>query len=237
MTLTKKEQDEILRDGVRLPPGVNAFVKTVVWILTPILWLLTRFGFGKRLIARSHGGRSGAISRCQRRGEHDKAVDLAIDALRTYRHRMQELLDTGAPHFRWWWFMRQAVYNLQHSDDAEKWETVIALARDGPEPFEGFEVAYAFHTFARKKLAERDYEAAVEFATLSARADESWPESDLLLGWYELQVGGGDVLAHLRRAVQKDQSVLFRIADDPTFQRHPDLLERLKQTSKYGLTH
>jgi len=37
--------------------------------------------------------------------------------------------------------------------------------------------------------------------------------------------------------VRKDQGALARIADDPAFQRHPDLIERLKETLRYGLMH
>lgn len=230
MTLTKKRRDEILRDGY-MPPGVP----TLVRLMQPALSVLGRIGFVRRCIKRTAGGRFGDIFRCQKRGDHETAVDLAIDALRAFRDRKPGRYDFGHLHLNWWMFMRTAAVSLQKLDAPERWDTVIAMARAGMEPFEGYDVAYAFHIFARKKLAERDYETAVEFATLSAGADETWAESDLLLGWYEQKIGGGDAFAHLRRAVRKDQSVLFRIADDPAFQQQPDLVARLKETSKYGL--
>ena len=232
MTLTKKQRDDVLKEGY-MPPGAVLIAR----ILRPFLWLAVRIGFLRRRFKRMAGARHGAIFRHQRRGEHEMAVDLAIEAMKAFRDRKPGRFDFGHLHMNWWTFMQSAASSLRKVDDRERWDTVTAMARAGMEPFEGYDVAYAFHIFARKAFADRDYGAGVEFATLSAAADETWPDSDLLLGWYELQVGGGDALAHLRRAVRKDQSVLFRIADDPTFQRHPELIERLKETSKYGLTH
>lgn len=231
MTLTKREYDKVLQGGGYMPRGVV----TLVRVLKPIVRLLARIGFVRRWVGQTTGPRLNTISRCRKRGEHDKALALAIDGLKAFRHRKPSRFNDGTLHFAWWGFMHHAAGCLQKCDDTEAWETVIALARDGMEPFEGYYVAHAFHVFARKKLAEREYEAAVEFATLSAAADETWAESDLLLGWYEQKIGGGDAFEHLKRAVRKDQSVLSRIAEDPAFQDQSDLVERLKDTLKYGL--
>ena len=233
MTLTKKQQDEILKARY-MPRGLP----TIIRLLTPVARLIFRLGFVRRSVERTAAARIGQISRCRERGDHEKAVDLAIDTLRALRHRKPgRFVDDKHGHFMWWMIMQSAAVSLPKVDDPEKWNTVIAMARAGVEPFEGFEVAYAFLVFARRKLAERDHDTAVEFATLSSDADESWPEPDIWLGWYQLEIGGGDAFAHLKRAVDKDQSALFRIADDPAFRNHPDLIERLKETSKYGLIH
>ena len=233
MTFTRRDYDRILQGGGHMPRGVI----TLLRVLKPVFWVLARIGFVRRWVGRTTGPRLNAISQCRKRGEYDKGLALAIDALKAFRHRKPGRFDSGTRHFAWWGFMNHAACCLQKCDDPVAWETVIALARDGIEPVEGYYAAYSFHTFARKKLAERDYGAAVEFATLSAAADETWAESDLLLGWYELEIGGGDAFEHLRRAVRKDQGALARIADDPVFQKHPDLIEGLKETLKFGLTH
>lgn len=230
MALTKKQHDDILKAGY-MPPGVP----TLVWIVKPVLSLLWRIGFVRRYLAGTAGARISAMSRCQKRGEHDRAADLAIDALKAFRHRKRGRFDDGDAHFFWWSFMRFAVFNLPKCNDPDKWETVIALTRDGMEPFEGYDVAIAFHAFARRKMAVRDYETAVEFATIASRADETWAEPDFLLGWYELASGGGDGMAHLSRAVRKDQKILFRIANDSVCRRHPHVIARLKELSKDGL--
>lgn len=230
MTLTKKQRDKILKDGYR-PRGAVI----IAAIMKPILQLLIRIGFVRRYFKGMAGARIGAMSRCQKRGEHDKAADLAIDALRAFRDRKPGRFDFGHLHLYWWQFMHHAVYNLQNCPGTKKWETVIALARDGMEPFEGYDVAYAFHIFARLKFAHRDYEAAREFATIAARADETWAEPDLLLGRHALAVGGGDAMAHLSRAVSKDESILFRIANDSVCRQHPHIIAKLKELSKDGL--
>lgn len=225
MTLTKKQHDEITRNGV----GPLPLLKALNRIVHPVLRLLARIGFVRRYIERTAGARFGAIFRCQKRGDHEKAVELAIDALTAFRDRKPGRFDFGHLDMNWWTFMHSAVYSLRKCNDPERWETAIALARDGIEPFEGYFVAYAFESFTRLRLSQRDYTDVVDFATIASRADETWPEPDLLLAWYEVSVVGGDAIAHLNRAVRKDRSVLSRISDDPAFQQNPHVAAWLEE--------
>ncbi len=126
--------------------------------------------------------------------------------------------------------MHLAVINLDKCGDQEKKEEVIKLARSGVESFQGYYVACSFLAIARWKYREGDYDAAIEFAEIAAGADATWAESDFVLGWYCL-VLGGDAMKHLTRAIRKDHRLLFRIANDPECRKHPHIIQRLKDLS------
>jgi tetratricopeptide (TPR) repeat protein len=219
---TKRELDEISGPSDRL--------KRVIDFLVPLVRPLWRIGFLRRAASRSIGGRYGAIVRRVQRGEHETAVALAMETLRLdeYRH--------GRPHrFRpsdqdfWWTFMAAALHSLAQLDDPAKWDEAIALAKDGVEPFQGYEVAQCLLAFAQWKYRAGEYDAALEFAERATRADETWAEPDFFLGWYRLVLGGGDATPHLAEAVRKDRGILFRIARDPVCRRYPHLIQQLKE--------
>ncbi len=251
MTLTKSEFDAVWARAARMDPAYRVALGVLRVLFWPLAWPVTRIGAVRRAIGRTIGGRAGAIVRCRRRGEHARAVALALDALKTPRpppgqagsrsdrrpanqsaSRSAKQSRDWASHHHWWQFMSYAVASLEQCDDPEAWDEAMALARNGIEPFQGYAVAYAFHAFARRKMAERDYVAATAFAIVAGHADETWGEPEFLLGWYELASGEGDGMAHLSRAVRKDRTVLTRIADDPTCRSHPDLIAKLEEISK-----
>ncbi len=223
MSLTAKDHERILEK----PGKARPFYAVLKWVLVPLFRPLLRIGFIRRYLAGTTGGRYGAIFACQRRDEHDKAADLAIQALKAYRQRPKGLGGL-MHHHSWWQFMHYGVASLEHSGDWDKRDLVIDLATSGVEPFEGYDVAYAFLAFSRWRYETRDYDEAIEYATIAARADETWAQPDVTLGWYRLVLGGGDAMEHLSRAVRKDHRVIFRIANDPVFRRHPHIVQRLK---------
>ncbi len=224
MNVTAKDLEEAERQTRQL----TAVIVGLTPLIRPVAWLVFRIGFVRRAAARSVGGRIGAISRCAERGEHDKAADLAIHALRAFRHQPPGRVGTGGRE-NWWYFMALAAENLERSGDPEKFDELLGTAKDGVEPFEGYLVARAYLAFARLKYRTGDHDAAVAFAEAAARADATWAEADYALGWYCLVLGRGDAMAHLGRAVAKDRQIVSRIADDPIWQQRPDVLERLKQ--------
>ncbi len=223
MSLTAKDHERILEK-----PGKARWVYAVVkWILVPLFRPLLRIGFIRRYLGGTTGSRAGGIFACQRRGEHDKAADLAIQALKAHRQRPKGP-GRFMHHHNWWQFMRYGVASLENSDDQDKRNLMIALAESGVEPFEGYNVAYAFLAFSRWQYETGDYDGAIEFAEIAARADETWAQPDVTLGWYRLALGGGDAMEHLSRAVCKDHRVIFRIANDAAFRRHPHIMAKLK---------
>ncbi len=102
------------------------------------------------------------------------------------------------------------------------------MARNGVEPFHGYNVALSFLAFSRWKYREGDHGAALEFAEIAAGADETWAEPDFILGWYSLVLGRGDAMEHLARAVRKDPRMLARIEQDQVCGRHPHIVQKLK---------
>lgn len=226
MTMSKREYDVASAGTDRLKTVLNVFA----FLLRPLFRIAAIFGPLRRALGNSVGGRTGAISRCAAREKHDKAVALAIDALATYRHQSSRFpFPTGQD--LWWVFMKFAVDSLQTYDDPDTWDELIEMARNGVEPFEGYDVAQSFLAFSQWKYRAGDYEAAVMFAETAARADVTWGEPDFILGWYCLARGGGDALAHLTRAIGKDPGMLFRIASDPLCSQHPHIIETLKECS------
>lgn len=226
MVMMKRDYEETSKTAARS--------MAMVMVLAPLLRPLTRIGFIRRYLGRTTGGRVGAISRCAARGQHDKAVDLAFEALKDLRHQPAGIWFPGGAVF-WWMFMRLATRSLEECDDREKWDQAIELARNGVEPFHGYDVACSFLAFSRWKYKLGDYDAAVDFAKTAARADETWAEPDFVLGWYCLVLGGGDAVPHLAEAVRKDQRFFFRIANDPQCRRYPHVIQRLKELSLDGI--
>lgn len=216
----------------------NSRLVTWLWpaakVLAHLLRPFARFGFTRRLVGGTIGGRIGAISRYEERGEHDKAFDLAIKALNEYRHKRPGVRFPNGRDY-WWFFMHLAARSLEECGDQEKWSTLEEMARNGVEPFEGYEAAGSFLAFSRRKYDEGDYDAAIENAETAARADETWAEPDFVLGWYCLVLGGGDAVPHLAEAVRKDQRFFFRIANDPQCRRYPHVIQRLKELSLDGI--
>ena len=228
MGVTKKDYEEISKSKS------VARTLAIVKALAPLLRPLARLGFIKRRLDGTLGGRVGAISRCTTRGQHDKAADLAIKALKDYRHQPAGAWSLGGSDF-WWMFMRLAAQSLEECGDQESWDQVIELAKNGVEPFQGYDAASSFLAFSRWKYKLGDYDAAVEFAKTAARADQTWAEPEFVLGWYCLVLGGGDAMTHLAEAVRKDQRFFFRIANDPQCRRYPHIIQRLKELSLDGI--
>ena len=225
MELTKKE----IEDSLKLSPKHMAAVKVLerlVRLLRPV-W---RLGFMRRLISRTTSGRIGMISGYERRGEHDRAADLAIELLIENRHRPRGNVFFPSGRDHWWLLMHSAASNLAKCGDQEKMEEMIELARNYDEPFQGFDVAASFLAFSTWKYREGDYDAAIEFAEIAASADDTWAEPDFRLGWYCL-VLGGDAMRHLTRAVSKDHRILSRIENDSECRKHPQIIQELKDLS------
>lgn len=230
MNLTARDREKITRKSGKSGLGL----KVLIWSLKPLLWSLMRIGLFRRSVGVTVGGRFGAIYGCQKRGEHGKAADLAINALKLFCHQQSGTMLLSASDF-WWQFMRAAVVSLEKLDDRDKREEVIALARDGVEPFEGYDVAYSFLAFARWKYQQRDFDTAIEFATVASKADATWAEPDFFMGWFCLALARGDALAHLSLAVDKDPRILARIVEDPTCRKHPHIIEGLRKISSADL--
>jgi len=226
MSLTKRDYEKLSPN----PDRVGAILKLFVILLRPLFWMVELFGPARRALGRSVGGRVGAISHFAKRGDHKKAVAVAIDALKDYRH---ESINTAIPTGResWWVFMTFAVDSLKTYDDPDTWDELIEMARNGVEPFEGYHVAQSYLAFSLSKFRAREYDAALEFAQTAACADATWGEIDYVRGWYCLALGNGDALAYFTEAIRKDRGILFRIASDPLCRQHPHIMQRLKEFS------
>lgn len=225
MGLSKKELEE---SSKKFPSG--RFQKFLELVLVPILRPIFNFKFIKRRLDRSIGGRVGTISRCAKKGLHDKAIAHAFDALREYRDNPGGKRMIGGGDF-WWFFMSLATESLKHCTDQSKWEEAIELAESSRNPPEDYHAAQSYLAFSHWKYAMEDYDTAIKFAEIASRADSSWGEPDFVLGWYRLVLGGGDAMHHLTEAVRKDSRIFFRIANDPQCRQFPHIIQKLKELS------
>lgn len=226
MDLTAKQLEESSKQSARW----YAAILFVARLLQPFAWLVFRIGFIRRAAARSYGGRCGAIFRLAKRGEHQRAADLAIQALHHYRHRPPGRFAPGGQD-HWWSFMDLAAENLRHCAGQDRCDELIEMAKDGVRPFMGYDVARAYLAFARWKYQDAHYDAAIEFAEAAVRADGTWERADYELGWYCLATGRDDAMQHLGRAVAKDPQIVSRIADDPIWRQRPEVLKKLQELS------
>ena len=230
MGTTKKEYDAAARESAKY----IAMVQRLEPLIRPVFRLIIRPEFIRRRFDGLAPARIGRISRLAARGEHIRAADLAIEALKEHRRRPKAFRSlTGTDY--WWFFLLMAAENLDMAEDCERRAEVIALAQSVERPSEDHSGAACFLSFARWKYTEGAHEEAIAFAEIAVRADTTWAEPDLLLGWYRLVLGGGGALAHLESAVRKDPAIFFRIAKDPVCRRHPHVIASLKTISKDGL--
>lgn len=206
----------------------------ILHVLVRLFRPLMRLGFVRHFVARTASGRVGAISRYTERGEYDRAADLAIELLKESRHQPTGTWTSRGSDY-WWMYMSFAVSSLDQCDDQVKRDEVIEMGRNGVEPFHGYDAAQSFLAFSRWKYEAGDHPPAIEFAEIAANADESWAEPDFVLGWYSLVLGGGDAMKHFAQAVQKDGQILPRIMNDQACQRHPHIIQKLKNLSVDGI--
>ena len=82
MGQTKRDLDDASETSAKYLAGFEALIP----VLRPLILPFWRIGFIGRFLDRTKGGRVGAIDRSTQRGEHERAADLAIEALREYRH-------------------------------------------------------------------------------------------------------------------------------------------------------
>lgn len=218
MGLTKRDLDEV--------SGLSTRLFSVVTMLARLLRPIARLGVVKRFLTRSTGGRVGEISRHAERGDHEKAVQLAIAFLKENRHPADASWGASGQDY-WWFFMDLAARSLEECGDRVRSHELIDLATDSCESPRGHYAARSFLAFSRWAYETGDYTAAVGFAETAARADETWANPDFVRGWYRLVLGGGDPLEHLTQAVRKDPGMLFKIVNDAACRQHPDIVRTL----------
>ena len=219
MALSSKDLEGIEYKPIRH----SRLLRLAVWLVG----LVRKIPYFNKMINESEGGLSGRIFRCQADGNHAQATRLAIFALEKFRHKKSRLAP-GLDHHNWWRFMQHGSQSAGQTDQAELKEKLILLAKDGIEPFEGVFVAKSYLEFSRWRYRAEVYDQAIEFAEIAAEADPTWAEPDFLLGWYGLVLGTGNAENHLSRAIEKDQRILFRIANNDICKQYPSIIRKLK---------
>src|SRR3989344_1271724 len=219
MPLTSRDIEKITRQPFKEPSFTRFFVS--------LIRLIEKIPPVKRYIADSAGGLSGRIFRCWENKEYEKATQIAIYALGKYRQKKSKLLPF-MHHHTWWSFMKHGVDSAKMIENDELREKLIEFANIGIEPFAGYDVGYSFLEFSRWKYQANHIKDAVKYAEVASKADNTWAEPDFILGWYGLLLGAGNAEEHLSRAVEKDQRILFRIANNDVCKQYPHIINKLK---------
>ncbi|MET0010759.1 MAG: hypothetical protein ABW109_23130, partial [Candidatus Thiodiazotropha sp. 6PLUC4] len=128
-----------------------------------------------------------------------------------------------------WQFMKHGVDSAKHIEETDLKEKLILFANEGIEPFEGYDVAYSYLEFSRWKYHENRYNEAVSYAKIASDADVTWAEPEFILGWYGLLLSKGNAEQHLGKAIERDQRIIFRIANDEICKQYPHIINKLKE--------
>lgn len=228
MSLSRRDIEKIDSDSFKEPPFTGFFVG--------IIRLLQKIPPIRKYMSESYGGLLGTIFRCWDKHEYEKATHTAIFCLKKYRNHKSKFVPAMDHHY-WWSFMKHGVDSAKHIDNETLKENIMDLARSGIKPFEGYDAAYSFLEFSRWKYQEKNETEALEYASLASKADITWAEPDFLLGWYSLIFGHDGAEMHFAKAVEKDQRVLFRIANNEVCKQYPHIINKLKsQYSSLGVT-
>jgi hypothetical protein len=219
MSLKSRDIEELERKPFKEPPFAR-FLVASIQLLAKILPI-------KERMAESVGGLSGRIFRCWEKQEYEKATQIAIHALEKYRNKKSRFF-YFMDHHNWWSFMKYGVDSAKHIKNEELRERLVQYANAGIKPLEGYDVAYSYLEFFRWKYDANSCDEAIKYAEVASRAGETWAEPDFILGWYGLLRSTGNGEAHLIRAIEKDQRVLFRIANNDVCRQHQHIINKLK---------
>ncbi len=135
---------------------------------------------------------------------------------------------------KWWSLMRKAVslsqdLQLEHKEGSKPLLRIMALIKNAPQPWQGYDVAYSFVTLSLWSFIQGKSQAALSQVKTALHADPSWAYPEYLLGWYGLWLEGVDPVKHFVRAIQLDWRYFKRLKQDPHCQQYPEVLSAVKQ--------
>jgi hypothetical protein len=181
----------------------------------------------RRYVENSASWMLGMISVHERKGEYEKALQLAHAGLEKCKNSTDTL-----DEWDWWQFMCHAAHIAHILNMGDERERLISIAEHHGKSVEGYYPACAFCYFSRWRYEQENYEAAIKFAQLVKAGDENYAEPDFLLGWYALFVKRDNPIEYFRSAIRKDKSYLGRITHDPALKPFANILEELTKLEK-----
>ena len=220
MSLSSRDMEEIEKKPFKEPWFTGIFIG--------IFRLIAKIPFIRRKLNNSIGGLSGNIFSCWEKQDYKKATEISIYALERFRCKKDRWFP-DMMHHHWWSFVKHGVDSAKHIDVQELNEKLISLAKDGIEPFEGYDVAYSFLEFSRWEYARSNNAIAFKYAEIASKADETWGEPDFVLGWLSLVLGKGRAEYYLRKAISKDKRILFKISSNSICKQYPNIINKLKE--------
>ena len=112
----------------------------------------------------------GSIFRCRNNNDYDIALTLSIYALGRFRHK-KDRLAPGMENRTWWQCIKQGVDRAKHLDSEDLKDILVRMACEGIQPFEVYDVSYAYLEFSRLACNRKQYEAAVAYVRAASKAD------------------------------------------------------------------
>ena len=161
--------------------------------------------------------------------------DQPIEALNLLLDRLNENHFWGNHAKKWWELMRIAVAIAQdlHLDTSDRLyqplQKLLKLCMDGPQPWQGYNVAYSFVSLSLWSFQRGKTQKALEQVNIAIHADPFWGYPEYLLGWYGLILEGIDPVPHFVRAIQINWNFFQKLKQDPLSQHFPETLQAVKQ--------
>ncbi len=166
---------------------------------------------------------NGWIPTLCRAGNYVEALELSISGLK--KCDLNDITD----HYWRWSFMSYAVYCAFALDNSKLMNSLISMADNRFEPFEGSNVSYCFCQFSHFKYVQGDYDSAIRLAEVAREADDESGKAYYLLGYYELFINEGNPIEYFKMAIERDNLILARIVHHPSLQGFPNILDDLNK--------
>jgi hypothetical protein len=99
----------------------------------------------------------------------------------------------------------------------------------GPQPWQGFAVAYSFASFSFCSFLAGKYNKAIEYISIANHAEKSWGYPEYLLGWYGLLLEGISPVPHFVRAIHCNKRYWQLLQHDPLVAKFPTVLQKVKK--------
>lgn len=168
------------------------------------------------------------VAKLCRQDEPIEALNLLLDGLAENHFWRKHAM-------KWWELMRMAIGIAQdlHLDTTDRLyqplQRLLKLCMSGPEPWQGYNVAYSFVSLSLWSFQRGKTQKAIEQVNIALHADPAWGYPEYLLGWYGLVLEGIDPVPHFVKAIKINWDFFQKLKQDPLCQRFPEMIQVIKQ--------
>lgn len=153
------------------------------------------------------------------------AFNLLIEAL----ERNQFLFN----HAKKWWHLMAKAMQIAQSLELDPQQNpllrLVKVLKLGPQPWQGYEVAFCFASLSFYSFLTGKYNKAIEYVNIANHAEKAWGYPEYLLGWYGILLEGIEPIPHFIRAIQCNSRYWQFLQDDPLLAKFPEVLKKVSK--------